>query len=519
MKYVSVTEMVAVEKAADQAGHSYTAMMEEAGRGLAEIIQDRYSHLAGKKVLALVGSGNNGGDALVALDYLLRWGWMGSALLLRKRPDGDPLLSRVTNQGGEVRNASDPDALDSILDEVLLDVEVLLDGILGTGVKLPLREPLDACLAVVGRHLASSSHPPSVVAVDCPSGVDCDSGEAAPMVLKADLTVTMAAVKAGLLKFPAYNYVGDLQVVDIGLPDGLSAWEGITREVIEADWVAKNIPPRPLNAHKGTFGTVLVLAGSEQFPGAAILSSRSAYRVGAGLVTVGIPRSIYSALVKSVPEATWIVLEDGNEGIKASAVDQVREELGKPTAFLIGPGWGSGSSTKAFLADVLALPGLPPLVLDADGLRLLSSLPDWPSRLPQGSVLTPHPGEMSVLCGLTIPEIQADRIATAERFAREWSQIVLLKGAHTVIAAPNGQTRILISAEPALARAGSGDVLAGMITGLIAQGMAPFSGAAAGAWLHASAGRIAEKEVGSPAGVLAGDISQAIGQALGDLVK
>lgn len=519
MKYVSVKEMVEIEKAADRAGHSYPAMMEEAGKGLAEVIQDRYTHLPGKKVLALVGSGNNGGDALVALDYLLRWGWNASAVVLREREEGDPLLNRVAKGGGEVQHASDPDRLGRILEDEFREVEVLIDGVLGTGIKLPLREPLDACLVAVGGFLARSTKPPIVVAVDCPSGIDCDSGEAAPMVLKADLTVTMAAVKAGLLKFPAYNYVGEIQVVDIGLPAGLSPWESVTRQVIESAWVRKNIPPRPLNAHKGTFGTALILAGSEQFPGAALLSSQSAYRVGAGLVTVGVPRSIYPALVNGVPEATWILLEDGRDGIKTEAVDQVREELGKPTACLMGPGWGRGSSTRAFLADLLELEGLPPLVVDADGLRLLSSLPDWPSRLPQGSVLTPHPGEMSVLCGFSIPEIQADRVSTAERYAREWSQIVLLKGAHTVIAAPNGQTRILISAEPALARAGSGDVLAGMITGLIAQGMEPFSAAAAGAWLHAQSGRIAEAAVGSPAGVLAGDISRSIGRAVGDLVK
>lgn len=519
MKYVSVQEMVAVERAADQAGHSYQAMMEEAGRGLAGVIRDRFSHLSDKKILALVGSGNNGGDALVALDYLMEWGWAAAVLLLRQRPEDDLLLQRVSDRGGRVSDASDPAQLERILDEELKGVGVLLDGILGTGIKLPLRAPLEDSLSVIGSRLAAFENRPIIVGVDCPSGIDCDSGAAAPGVLRADLTVTMAAVKAGILKFPAYNYVGELQVVDIGLPDGLPAWEGINREIIEAGWVKRNIPPRPISAHKGTFGTALILAGSVPFPGAAILSSRSAYRVGAGLVTVGVPQSIYSALVAAVPEATWIPLEDGDQGIKESAVEQIRSALGRPTACLIGPGWGGGSSTRGFLAGILDLADLPPLVVDADGLRLLRSLPDWASKLPEGSVLTPHPGEMSALCGLSIPDIQADRVGVAERFARKWSQIVLLKGAHTVIAAPDGQTRILISADPALARAGSGDVLAGMITGLIAQGMEPCSAAAAGAYLHARSGSIAKKEVGSPAGVMAEDISRGIGWALAELNK
>jgi len=519
MKYVSVNEMVAIEKAADRAGHSYSDMMEAAGKGLAEEIQKRYDKYNGTKALALVGSGNNGGDALVALDYLLQWGWKASVLLLRQRLDEDPLLKRVAEQGGKVLDASNPDLLEDILTRELSGCTVLLDGVLGTGIKLPLRAPLDESLALIGRMLSRIENLPEVVAVDCPSGIDCDTGDAAPVVLKADLTVTMAAVKAGMLKFPAYNYVGNLVLVDIGLPSGLSEWEGINREVIESDWVAERIPARPLNAHKGTFGTALILAGSEQFPGAAILAGKSAYRAGAGLVTMGVPENIHSALISAIPEATWILLENGDQGIQESAVDQIRVALGRPTACLLGPGWGRGPSTGRFLAGVLDLDNLPPLVLDADGLRQLAEFPDWPEKLPRRSVLTPHPGEMSVLCGLTIREIQSDRVGTAEQFAREWSQIVLLKGAHTVIAAPEGQTKILISAEPALARAGSGDVLAGIITGLIAQGLDPFSAAAVGAWLHARSGKVAEYRAGSPAAVLAGDISKSIGQALGDLVN
>jgi len=519
MKYVTVSEMVAIEKAADRAGYSYSDMMEAAGKGLAEEIHNRYDQNTGRGALALVGSGNNGGDALVAVDYLLQWGWKASALLLRQRPDDDPLLKRVAEQGGRVLDASDPDSLEDILEGELSGCTVLLDGVLGTGIKLPLRAPLDELLALTGRQLSRFENPPEVVAVDCPSGIDCDTGEAAPVVLKADLTVTMAAVKAGILEFPAYNFVGDLALVDIGLPSGLSEWEGINREVIERAWVAERIPDRPLNAHKGTFGTALILAGSEELPGAAILAGKSAYRVGAGLVTIGVPENIHLALVSGIPEATWIVLDNGDQGIQESAVDQVRRALGRPTACLLGPGWGRGPSTGKFLAGVLDLDGLPPLVLDADGLRQLADFPDWPRRLPRRSVLTPHPGEMSGLCGLSIPEIQSDRIGTAERFAREWSQIVLLKGAHTVIAAPEGQTKILISAEPALARAGSGDVLAGIITGMIAQGLDPFSAAAVGAWLHARSGKEAESRAGSPAAVLAGDISKTIGQALGGLVN
>jgi NAD(P)H-hydrate epimerase len=404
------------------------------------------------------------------------------------------------------------------LEEELAGAAVLLDGVLGTGIKLPLREPLDSLLAITGKILNSAASKPAIVAVDCPSGIDCDSGEAAPVCLRADLTVTMAAVKAGTLKFPAYRYLGDLEIVEIGLPKGLEEWDRIKREVIQPEWVAAQLPERPLDAHKGTFGTALIAAGSLPYPGAAALAGKSAYRIGTGLVTMAVAESIYTGLMEAFPEATWIVLEENGSGIRASAVEQIASALGRPTACLLGPGWGTGQSTREFLAAVLDLQDLPPLVVDADGLRLLAELPDWWEKLPAGSLLTPHPGEMSVLCGRSVDQIQADRVLTAETWAREWGQNVLLKGAHTVIADPSGETRILIGADPALARAGSGDVLAGMITGLIAQGLSPFAAAAAGSWLHVQAGHLASDQAGSPAAVLAGGISEMIGPALAELV-
>lgn len=519
MKYVSVKEMVAIEKAADQAGHSYAAMMEEAGRGLAEVIHHRYGDISGKRVLALVGSGNNGGDALVALDYLLQWGWDANALILRRRSPDDSLVQRVVERGAGVREASAPGGYSGILNDELKNAAVLIDGVLGTGIKLPLREPLGSLLGITRQVLSGMEHPPVVVAVDCPSGVDCDSGEADQRAIQADLTVCMAAVKEGMLKFPAYGFVGEIVTVDIGIPQGVAEWDGIKREIILKEWVRANLPPRPLDAHKGTFGTALILAGSRAYPGAAVLAGRSAYRIGTGLVTMAVPESIYPGLMESFPEATWVVLEEEEDGIQESSIEKVKTALKRSTACLIGPGWGKGRSTGHFLASFLEIASLPPLVIDADGLRLLSELREWSRTTPPGSVLTPHPGEMAVLCGLSVADIQADRVGTAERFAREWNQIVLLKGAHTVIAAPDGETRILISANPALAKAGSGDVLSGMITGLIAQGMAPFSAAAAGAWLHARAGTLAASRAGSPAALLAGEISGMIGETLAELTS
>jgi len=514
MKYVSVSEMIAIERAADAAGHSYQTMMEAAGKGLAELIHERYGSPVGRRVTALVGSGNNGGDALVALDYLLSWGWIAGVIFLRERQVSDPLIKRVLDRGAILDDYLDPDQSAVDLRSALAATDILIDGVLGTGIKLPLRPPLDLLMRNVKEIFERLENRPIIVAVDCPSGVDCETGQVSPVCLAADLTVTMAAVKTGTLQFPAYKYLGELEMVDIGLPPGLPEYDTITREIIEEEWVLSRLPDRPPDAHKGTFGTSLVIAGSEEYPGAAILAGKSAYRIGCGLVTMAVPRGIYQGLIKTLPEATWIVLPEESGGISEKASGLIKEIIPKAMACLIGPGLGTRKDTGRFLEKILDLEGLPSLVIDADGLRLLSAINKWQDKISCGCVLTPHPGEMSILTGLSVEKIQENRVEIAEEFSRRWQKIVLLKGAHSVVTAPDGRTKILISANPALARAGSGDVLAGIITGLIAQGLEPFDAASSGCWIHARAGELAAKINGSPAAVLAGDISASIGQIL-----
>jgi len=514
MKYVSVSEMISIEKAADASGHTYPAMMEAAGKGLAKLIHQRYGSSELRKITALVGSGNNGGDALVAIDYLSAWGWSTGVILLRERPSADPLVQRAVKNHASLFEYLDGDQFPANLRAEITESDLLIDGVLGTGIKLPLRPPLDKIMGTIKDLLAELEQRPTIIAVDCPSGVDCDTGQVSCVCLPADLTVTMAAVKSGTLQFPAYSYLGELAVVDIGLPDGLPEYDGIKREIIDGDWVRSSLPARPPEAHKGTFGTCLVIAGSEEYPGAAVLAGRSAYKIGAGLVSMAVPKRIYQGLIKTLPEAIWLVLPDESGGIAEEAAELIRDAISKPTACLVGPGLGTRDGTGKFLSNLLQMEGLPSLVIDADGLRLLADIRDWHQRIPDDCVLTPHPGEMSALTGLDVEQIQANRVGIAEEYAILWKQIVLLKGAHTVIAAPDGRTKILISANPALARAGSGDVLAGIISGLIAQGQEPFDAAAAGCWIHSKAGELAEKKCGSSAAVLAGDISDFIGQVL-----
>ena len=539
MKYVSVEEMIAIEKEADAGGHSYEKMMEHAGRSLAETIRDVYSQQEKNSALGLIGSGNNGGDALVAFSYLQDWGWETTAYIVKSRPENDPLVQRVRDAGGTVLTLDD-DPKYKKLRAALNHHSVILDGVLGTGVQLPLKGVVADTLAWVKKTLEKMAEPPPVVAVDCPSGVDCDTGEAAAECIPAELTVTMAAVKRGLLNFPAFNLVGELDLVGIGLPKRIKAYTSVQREVTSAEWVHGVLPIRPLDAHKGTFGTALIVAGSVNYTGAVSLAGEAAYRIGAGLVTLGVPGPLHSALAGQLPEVTWLLLPHEVGVISAAAAKIVKQNLGRVTAMLIGPGLGVEDTTAEFLVQLLQeqapkksaqigfvksshdeadkkSSALPALVIDADGLKLLARIDDWPDQLPDLSVLTPHPGEMAVLTDVAISEIQADRVMIAERFAAEWGHVVVLKGAFTVIAAPDGRTMIIPVASPALARAGSGDVLAGLIVGLRAQGMEAFEAAAAGAWIHAQAGLNAADILGSTAAVIASDLIGTLPNVLAQL--
>jgi hydroxyethylthiazole kinase-like uncharacterized protein yjeF len=509
MKLVTVSEMQSIERQADAGGLSYALMMENAGQGLAQEVVSRYSlhNEAGliNKAGGMVGSGNNGGDTLVALIYLAERNWSVSACLVRPRPKEDLLLERFVRAGGSIIPL---ESLQAWLQSFFSD-DILLDGVLGTGVRLPLKPDLAEILDLTRRTLLGMLEPPHVVAVDCPSGVDCDSGSAAAECIPAELTVTMAAVKRGLLSFPAYTLVGEISLAGIGPLDDIPAWQGICREVVDTPWVQRIIPSRPLDAHKGTFGTTLVVAGSVSFTGAALLAGKAAYRSGTGWVTMAVPEPLHAALAGQFPEAPWLLLPHERGFIAAPSAELVLQNLGKPTAILLGPGFGLEPTTCQFLTNLLT-PSLPPLVIDADGLKLLARLPDWPSRLSPLAILTPHPGEMTVLTGLALEEVQADRIGIAERYAHLWGHVVVLKGAFTVIASPAGKTAVIPVATPALARAGTGDVLAGLIAGLRAQGVGAFEAATAGAWIHAQAGLRAAEKLGSTACVLAGDVLEAV---------
>jgi NAD(P)H-hydrate epimerase len=519
---VTTRQMQAAEKAADASGLTYDQMMEAAGHTVAQAIEAHFD-ITGVRVLVLVGPGNNGGDGLVAARYLAQHGAIVSVYVWQRKIEGDKNWALLKPAAVECILSSEANS-HARLTHLLGNSGIIVDALLGTGVARPisgsLADLLDHVRAAVqhyrARHETALVDPtlptredeigPVVVAVDVPTGLNSDTGAVDPHTLPADLTVTLAAVKRGHLAMPGPTVTGQLVVGDIGLAEEHYADEQIP-EMVTGLKVAAILPDRPVTAHKGTFGTALIVAGSTEYTGAAILAGQAAGRVGTGLVTLAPPQSLHPIVAGRLIEATYFPLPDINGAFSAEGASMLRAKAAQANALLIGPGLGQAESTAAFLLDLLAQANLlPPLIIDADALNILAARPEWWKLLPAHSVLTPHPGEMARLTGMSTQAVQAARLDITAAMAAAWNQIVLLKGAHTVVAAPNGRIMALPFANPAMAKGGSGDVLAGAIAGLRAQGLDPFEAAVAGAYLHGLAGDLARAQLGI-AGVTAGDLA------------
>ncbi len=560
MKIVTVAEMRQIEAATDAAGTSYAQMMEHAGQAVARAIRDRMD-VKGKRITVLVGPGNNGGDGLVAGRALAEAGAQVAFYLLKPRREDDENFRRVREMGLFIADAQN-DQRWRVLHQLVTHADVIVDALLGTGTTRPLEGDLAQLLTQVKRSLKDRAEvrkygaeaqgrpltdptlppPPSlpvlIVAVDGPTGLNYDTGELDPAALPADLTVTFAAPKVGHFRFPGAAAVGQLLIADIGVPPGLAEMEAVRLELATAEQVRAWLPPRPLDANKATFGKALIVAGSANYTGAVALAASGAYRVGTGLVTLALPGMIHPVVASLVPEATFLLLPHDMGVLAPDALKILSEQAIGYQAMLVGPGLGREKPTAELLESLFGSPEhpgrkppigfrvapeeppaaqpplkLPPLVVDADGLNLLAEMEDWPRRLPPDTILTPHPGEMARLMKADKAEIQRDRIGTAQRMAAEWGHVVVLKGAFTVVAAPDGRTMVQPFANPGLATAGTGDVLAGAIVGLRAQGLGAFEAAVCGAYLHGLAGELARRAKGT-AGMTARDVAEYLPEAV-----
>lgn len=587
---VTTEQMHYLEQATVEAGASWASLMEQAGWGVAQEAFHWLGEVRGKRVVVLVGPGNNGGDGLVAARHLhdadaqvLLYIWH------RKGPEHDANWQQC-RQRGMVEVVADTDDNQQRLNNLLHETDLVIDALLGMGTSRPVAGTLAAIVEQVNHWRQTTrprNHreagqlplpavlPPAVLAIDMPTGIHSDSGQVLGVALAADRTIATGLIKRGLLAYPGHCYAGTIQVADIGIPS--EKLEAIMSETMNAKKARLLLPERPADGHKGTFGKVLVVAGSLHYPGASILATAGAGRVGAGLVTLATARSIVGASGRG-PEVTLLPLPEADVGtLGRQAATELMKHVGTYQALLIGPGLGREEATVQFLTRVLNLeapqeqspvgfrvgeaeqgrepeggatqakkgkewdterekervgfrtgtpagtPGTtsgkaeaetsseastpnkrPPLVLDADGLNILATIENWHEQFPREEcILTPHPGEMKRL--LNVDELGPDLVAVATDAAARWGQVLVLKGATTVIAAPDGRSVVHTAGNPALATAGTGDVLAGVLAGLLAQGMTLFDAAVLGVYLHAQAGDLVRETLGDT-GALASDL-------------
>jgi len=482
---VSVAQMRALEAAAVAAGTVEVELQERAGRAVADAISGRVER--GVRVGALAGAGNNGRDAVVAARYLAARGHAVAVWVWPTHALSGAELAQLRGMDVSVRRLDSHDSL-AALGASLGSDAVVIDGLLGVGTRGPMRSELSVVAGVVNEVRAAR---PGllVVAVDVPSGLDADSGAAPGVVVRADLTVTFGAIKAGLLRFPGAELSGHVIARPIDLPSSALGEQPV--QALDAATVARLVPARPLDAHKYRFGRVLVVAGSDQYVGAACLGSSAAARSGCGLVGLVSTEAAKQVLAQMLPVATYPATLGDVERDPEGNARTVAALLPEQQALLIGPGIGRSAATDRFLRALVRVnrdaeePAT--AVIDADALSLLGGWDTWWEELGAGHIVTPHAGEMARLIGEGGADPDAAPWDEARRWAARWKQVVVLKGPFTTVAAPDGRAWVWPRANPTLATGGTGDVLAGLCAGLLAQGMPAVDAARLAVVVHARA--------------------------------
>jgi NAD(P)H-hydrate epimerase len=502
MKIVSPHQMRAIDEAAiSLRGIPQESLMEAAGRAVAEAALRDVPGAA--TAIVLCGKGNNGGDGLVAARALSELGlavevvaplgedaWTGGAAAMRARlPDSVP-----------VRTALPQDGI-----AWLSDADIVIDALLGIGSTGRPRPPIDSVIDALN---AAHTH---VVSIDIPSGLDAETGEGRGAV-RAGHTVAIGLPKRGFFFRDGPQLTGRISVEAINFPPDLLGGDAAWDEILVPDEAAALLPPRPRDGHKGTFGMVAIAAGSAAMPGAAMLAAIGALRGGCGLVRVYAPPPVQAMIVARHPETLVPPLGRGSaRTLSALTDDQWVDFRDRATAFVAGPGMGTDTATRDLVYQIIERSTVP-LVLDADALNILAAEPALRRMLSKWHLLTPHPGEAARLLGTTASAVQADRWGAARQLADELGAVVLLKGHGSLVAVPGGPVCLVTTGNSALSKGGSGDVLAGLIGSLLAQGLAPREAALLGAWVHGRAADIAARGR-SPRGITTSEIAERLPEA------
>jgi NAD(P)H-hydrate epimerase len=466
--------------------------------------------LCRSRVAVLCGRGNNGGDGFVVARHLLNRGAAVESFLLARREEvkGDARINLeiLDRMGAGPVEVPDAGGLAALSDRIGA-AQVVVDALLGTGARGPAKGISAEAIELVNR----AGRP--VIAVDIPSGLLADDPEPPGPAVRATLTVTFALPKRCLLLYPAAGYAGGVRVVDIGIPAILRRDPALTVGLLEAADVAPAFPRRDPAAHKGTFGHVLVIAGAVGKTGAAALAALAAQRVGAGLVTLAVPQSLNDAMeIKLTEVMTEPVPETEARSIGREALDRLRHLAEGKSAVALGPGLSTHPSTQKLVHELLPALRLP-IVLDADGINALAGQPELLARAGGPVILTPHPGELSRLLGVPREEILRRRIPLAQEVAGRFNVTLILKMARTIVASPAGDAVIVPTGNPGMATGGTGDVLTGLVAGLLAQGASPELAARAAAFVHGLAGDLAAERLTQEA-MLAGDLLAEVPEAI-----
>ncbi|HWR30486.1 MAG TPA: NAD(P)H-hydrate dehydratase [Negativicutes bacterium] len=514
MKIATAQEMRDIDKSTmEWFGLPGVVLMENAGRAVAEKSVAILGEPRGKIVFIVCGGGNNGGDGYVAARWLHNYGVRVKLFLAVDRTmiKGDALihLETAVRMGVECFDFTEPRSMEKARIASAF-ADLVIDALLGTGFHGELSEPYRESIELM------NGAGKKILSVDIPSGVEADTGMVREKAVQAFCTVTFGLPKPGLLLYPGAGCAGELEVAPIGIPAELLTAATIQQTLVTQETAAALLPQRLPDSHKGSFGHVLVMGGSRGMSGAVFLATQGALRTGAGLVTAGVPSSIGAVMEMKTTEAMTLELpETLAGGLGADAVQMVYESSARSSVVLIGPGLGRQEDTMEAVRELIQTVDRP-LVLDADALFALSGHIEILAATDALAVLTPHPGEMARLTGLSVRQIQSDRIGVARRFAKEWGNIVVLKGPRTIVAFPDGEIYVNPTGNSGMATGGMGDVLAGIIAALIAQGLSSHDAAVLGVYLHGLAGdRLAAER---PVGMTAQDLGEHIPAAMRALV-
>ncbi|MFP4445765.1 MAG: NAD(P)H-hydrate dehydratase [Desulfosudaceae bacterium] len=511
MYLVTADQMRQMDRTAiERLGIPGRVLMENAGRGAVRWLLENFPRAAAEKIAIIAGRGNNGGDGFVMARYLHQMGSRVTVFLLSSpdRVSGDAAANLALLDNLNIPVISLPDeAAFAAHRSALAHHTILVDAILGTG----LKKNVTGFFETVITHINESDRP--VFAVDIPSGLQADTGQPCGVCVRATATATFGHAKTGQVTFPGADLCGALRVIDIGIPSMVTGQIQPAGQLLTRDLVASYLRPRPAAAHKGNAGHLLVAAGSPGKTGAAVMTAAAAMRAGAGLVTLAVPAGIHPQVAPAVAEIMTLPAGDpGGQRFDASGLKDIRKILPRMSCLALGPGLGTETATREMVAELVSACPVP-LVLDADGLNCIAEAPDLLKKAAAPVVITPHPGEMARLLDTDTAAVQADRIDAARSFARSHQVQVVLKGAGTVVARPDGWIFVNHTGNPGMAAGGMGDVLTGMIAAWICQGYDPGPAACLGVYLHGAAADIAARETGG-IGFLASEVSAALPRAL-----